>query len=407
MVLRWIFSGYKEVSEKSNLDFGVYVVNLFDTFHASHLLQTEKHSLSHLLEIYCNVKADKRFQLSDWRRRPLTEAMIRYAQSDTHYLLYIFDVMRNQLLDFTSAEFPNAMKEVLIRSQQTSLIQYTKPIYDAENGKGKGGWLSIIQKCAEPLNEENIAVLRAIHGWRDHIARQEDESTHYILPKHMLLNLAKIMPITARDLLMQCNPTPAFIKLYSVELAKLIEDALESTRAGQKNVEKKNVTNVVKDKSDQFNIRISIEKREIKHKMDISSSKTSQLFGNINVNSETQNFNGRVTLKIASFPDVEEHVPEQLVDNEETTPIKTSLLDKLATPYSNTSSPKRHLEFEEPQESKKKAKPIPENFKPFSYSDKNVEMGETEKKFFDPMSDYQKHNSKVLDSINVENKLEK
>jgi len=50
-------------------DFGVYVVNLFDTYHASHLLDFPGHSLAYLLQHYCDVIADKQYQLSDWRIR--------------------------------------------------------------------------------------------------------------------------------------------------------------------------------------------------------------------------------------------------------------------------------------------------------------------------------------------------
>lgn len=44
------------------------------------------------------MTADKKFQLADWRVRPLPDAMVSYARSDTHYLLYIHDRLRNDLL---------------------------------------------------------------------------------------------------------------------------------------------------------------------------------------------------------------------------------------------------------------------------------------------------------------------
>lgn len=50
-------------------DFGVYIVNLFDTYHASHGLELGQHSLAYLLEYYCSVKTDKKYQLADWRIR--------------------------------------------------------------------------------------------------------------------------------------------------------------------------------------------------------------------------------------------------------------------------------------------------------------------------------------------------
>eukprot|EP00501_MAST-03F_sp_TOSAG23-6_P001861 GSMAST32.ASY1.ANO1.1939.1 assembled CDS len=80
-------------------DFGIYIVNLFDTGQASRILEYPSFSLAYLLKRHCDVIAQKQFQLADWRIRPLTSQMISYAQSDTHYLLYIADVLQNELLD--------------------------------------------------------------------------------------------------------------------------------------------------------------------------------------------------------------------------------------------------------------------------------------------------------------------
>ena len=53
--------------------------------------------LAYLLETYCQVLADKKYQQSDWRIRPLPEEMQKYAREDTHYLLYIYDRIRIDL----------------------------------------------------------------------------------------------------------------------------------------------------------------------------------------------------------------------------------------------------------------------------------------------------------------------
>ena len=50
-------------------DFGLYVVNMFDTGVATHVLQLPKHSLAFLLQYCCGVEADKQYQLADWRIR--------------------------------------------------------------------------------------------------------------------------------------------------------------------------------------------------------------------------------------------------------------------------------------------------------------------------------------------------
>ena len=40
------------------------------------------------------VQTDKKYQLADWRVRPLSEELMLYARTDTHYLLYIYDRLK-------------------------------------------------------------------------------------------------------------------------------------------------------------------------------------------------------------------------------------------------------------------------------------------------------------------------
>ena len=54
----------------------------------------------HLSHIWRSVsQADKRYQLADWRVRPLTPDMLYYARCDTHFLLYIYDRLKIELQD--------------------------------------------------------------------------------------------------------------------------------------------------------------------------------------------------------------------------------------------------------------------------------------------------------------------
>jgi exosome complex exonuclease RRP6 len=78
-------------------DFGIYIVGMFDTGQAARVLELPSKGLAYLLSHYCGVKADKRYQLADWRLRPLTPEMIGYARGDTHHLLYVYDRLKQQL----------------------------------------------------------------------------------------------------------------------------------------------------------------------------------------------------------------------------------------------------------------------------------------------------------------------
>lgn len=54
-------------------DFGVYIVNMFDTGQASRALKFESFSFAFLLSYYCDIHVSKAYQLADWRIRPLSK----------------------------------------------------------------------------------------------------------------------------------------------------------------------------------------------------------------------------------------------------------------------------------------------------------------------------------------------
>lgn len=51
-------------------DLGLYVVGLFDTYHASVALRYPRHGLAYLLEKFAGYQAEKKvYQMADWRIR--------------------------------------------------------------------------------------------------------------------------------------------------------------------------------------------------------------------------------------------------------------------------------------------------------------------------------------------------
>lgn len=119
--------------------------------------------------------------------RPLPQEMLEYARSDTHYLLFIYDNLRNALLErahSTQVASDSLIREVLQRSEETALRVYQKEIYD-EEGMGPGGWDTMAKKWNKGIltsaareSKERTLYVR-LHAWRDRLAREEDESTRY------------------------------------------------------------------------------------------------------------------------------------------------------------------------------------------------------------------------------------
>ncbi|KAL4070060.1 ribonuclease H-like domain-containing protein [Scleroderma yunnanense] len=239
-------------------DFNIFIVGLFDTFHASKVLGFPKHSLANLLETYCDFVPDKRYQLADWRIRPLPAEMLTYAQSDTHFLLYIYDRLRGALLDKAqglppsdpNSEAESFIRIVLSRSARTSLRLHDIEAYDGQGGSGSGGWDTLARKWNKAeltaaggqsfrAGDDGArtlgAVYRAVHHWREQVAREEDESTRFVLPTHHLFLISERPPSSVSDLLSYfgrpgggAGAIPPVLKRRGGELVSVVKTAVGS-----------------------------------------------------------------------------------------------------------------------------------------------------------------------------------
>ncbi|KAI0023417.1 ribonuclease H-like domain-containing protein [Xylariomycetidae sp. FL0641] len=183
-------------------DLGLYIVGLFDTKEAAEALNYPGKGLAFLLKKFVDFDADKKYQLADWRIRPLPDEMFYYARSDTHYLLYIYDMLRNEVLqqEPEDPEHP-LMRHVLEKSKEVALRRHQKYIYDSQGGQGPFGWYqALTSKYSGRMSKEQFAVFRAIHQWRDEVARREDESPVFIMSQPTLFNIAQRMPPDAKAL---------------------------------------------------------------------------------------------------------------------------------------------------------------------------------------------------------------
>lgn len=196
-------------------DFGIYIVNMFDTYYASEILNFARHNLAYIVSALCDTTLDKTLQKSDWRLRPLSEAHIEYARRDTHFLLHCYDKLRNLLLE-NGNQMKNLLHSVYDKSKLLCLKVYEKPVFESE------GFEVIIKKS---LNSQQRYALRALYKWRDERARTEDESINYVLPDHMLLKIAEVLPRELQGILACCYPVPPFVKQELYFLHHIIHEA--------------------------------------------------------------------------------------------------------------------------------------------------------------------------------------
>lgn len=206
-------------------DLGLYVVGLFDTFYASSALQFPAKSLKYLLQRFANFEAQKQFQLADWRVRPLPQELLDYARADTHYLLNIYDNLRNMLVEASTPQ-NNMFEYVLRESRKEALQVYANPLYDAESGQGAAGWLALLSQRSTNYSNEQFAVFRAVHAWRDNKARRTDEGIQNILPNRFIWQIAEAMPTSPYNFSQCCrggSTKPVMDNVF--ELVQIVKEA--------------------------------------------------------------------------------------------------------------------------------------------------------------------------------------
>ena len=198
-------------------DFGMFVSCLFDTGQAARVLELPSKGLAYLLHHYCGIKANKRFQLADWRLRPLTKEMVEYARGDTHHLLYVHDRLKEAL----RARSEDSIAETLARSRDVCLKRYVPPSFD------DGAYYDDLLKTdnLKELGEPQLAVYAALFDWRDRAARDADESLGYVLPRALMLRLALTVPSTTRALLAECRGEAPLVAKHAAQVADLISRA--------------------------------------------------------------------------------------------------------------------------------------------------------------------------------------
>ncbi|KAH9826372.1 HRDC domain [Teratosphaeria destructans] len=224
-------------------DLGLYLVGLFDTHYASRALGYPGGSYAYLLKRFADVDAQKQYQMADWRIRPLPQELLDYARSDTHYLLYIYDNMRNELIERSEFSKPNdKLHDVLVRSKDTALQRYEHPIYDYELGQGPMGWYKLLSRTPALLSREQFSVFRAVHKWRDGVAREQDDSIHFVMPNHQIFTIAKTLPGSRAELLGVAQPTTQTLRLRADELVGVI---LKAKQVGNEGLDMMDVMNQV------------------------------------------------------------------------------------------------------------------------------------------------------------------
>lgn len=137
---------------------------------------------------------DKKWQLADWRIRPIPEEMLEYARYDTHYLINLQRLLSSKLINQgisqKSIDKFYYLNRAFDLSKEITLILYKKSEacdYD---------FYKILAKCKESYGIEKGKICRILMKYRDYIARIKDKSKEFIIGKYEILKMMKNFSLT-------------------------------------------------------------------------------------------------------------------------------------------------------------------------------------------------------------------
>jgi len=177
--IKKIFHGADYDMRSLYRDFGIEVVNLFDTMIASQFLGESEFGLAALLKKRFGVELDKRYQKADWSKRPFSQEMLEYAMKDTSLLIELYRQLE---------------AELLAKGRLAWVEEESELVAGVRSPSREGELMCLRFKGANKMKPRELAVLEELLKFRDEKARIADVPPFRILSNDLLRELAEKQP---------------------------------------------------------------------------------------------------------------------------------------------------------------------------------------------------------------------
>jgi ribonuclease D len=159
---------------------------LFDSQLAASLLgYGEQVGYGPLVNKILGVQLDKAHTRTDWSKRPLSQAQIRYASDDVYYLRKLYPLLKEQLITQGREDWLNEEFDSLCNPELFVTLS-------------KDAWKKV--KGINRLRPRQLAAAKNIAEWREEIAIKKDRPRRWILADDILLAAAQLLPKNMSEL---------------------------------------------------------------------------------------------------------------------------------------------------------------------------------------------------------------
>lgn len=226
--------------------FGVAVKGVFDSQLAAAFIGETNLGLGALLEKYFDVKKQRKYQMADWTKRPLTDGMLSYAIKDSAYLIKLKDLLEKKLieldrLDWVKEEFKH-LEEVKWDLPFQTYEQFPKFVH---------------------FTPEQRGAVKALFEVRDVMAQKVNRPIHFIMNNKKLSQVVLNPPsLQAWQNMSGVHPiVKNKAKAFHVALQKGLTEPIEIKRHIPKKAkpEDKEVADALLEKRNQIAKELGIE----------------------------------------------------------------------------------------------------------------------------------------------------
>ncbi|WP_457664798.1 ribonuclease D [Thiolapillus sp.] len=184
---------------------------LFDTQPAAALLGIgDQVGYGKLIQQVLKTELPKDHSRTDWSRRPLDKAQLRYALDDVIYLGQAYLKMKSRLEQAGRLSWLDAEFETLTSPQTYSL----EPMDMWKKVKGR-----------QHIKGIKLAILQALAAWREEQALARDLPRRWILKDDVLLEIARRSPRNSQELERVRGVDAGFVRKNGSTILELIDKA--------------------------------------------------------------------------------------------------------------------------------------------------------------------------------------
>ncbi len=193
--------------------------NIFDTQVAAAFIgKGDQLSYAALVEDICQVKLNKAHTRARWCNRPLSEEEIFYAEDDVRYLSAMYDSLSAELEQLGRRQwFDDEMKEI---SNSTVFAINENNAWQRMNALRR-------------MSGRQLAVAKALAGWREALAQARDKPRSWILADKVLVRIANTLPETKSDLSSIEDVTDGLVKHRGDRLLTIIKQSANHNESDQ------------------------------------------------------------------------------------------------------------------------------------------------------------------------------